>query len=51
MGSFFPDLGGIADHPPDFYISLVIVELEAMLIDGGQAGLKIESAAKEGYQT
>ena len=51
MGRFFPDLGGIADHSSDFHISPVIVELKVMLIDSGQAGLKIEGAAKEGYQT
>ena len=37
MSRFISNLWVGVDYPFDFYYSLVIVELEAMLIDSGQA--------------
>ena len=51
MSGFIPNLRVSIDHPFDFYSSLVVVELEAILIDSGQAWAKAESTAKEGNET
>ena len=51
MSGFIPDLRGSVDHPSDFYCFLVIMELEIVLIDGGQAGLKAKGADEEGNET
>ncbi|MBA7482458.1 hypothetical protein ES707_17945 [subsurface metagenome] len=37
MSGFIPNIGVSIYHSSDFYRPLVIVELETMLIDNGQA--------------
>ena len=51
MSGFRFDFRVTVYYSLDFYRSPVIVELEAMLIDSGQAWLKAEGAAEEGNET
>ena len=51
MSGFIPDIWVSIYYSFDFYCSLLIVELKAILIDIGQAWLKAEGATEEGNKT
>ena len=51
MSRFIPNLWVSIYHSSDFYCSLVIIELEVILIDSGQAWLGAEGTTEEGDET